>query len=228
MRLLAYFGEESKPCGNCDNCLEPPATWDATEAARKALSGIYRFQQRRGQRFGAAHLIDVLRGKRTDKVEQFAHQDLSTFGIGADLSEAQWRGVLRQLVALGHVSAEGEFNTLLMTDSARAVLKGEECLLLRVPAERARRGKPARKSGRAAPAELNAAAAQRYAALKAWRAGVAREHGLPAYVVFHDATLVEMARRMPEDLAALGEISGVGAKKLEAYGREILRVLETG
>ena len=228
VRLLAYFGEESKPCGNCDNCLEPPATWDATEAARKALSGIYRFQQRRGQRFGAAHLIDVLRGKRTDKVEQFAHHDLSTFGIGADLSEAQWRGVLRQLVALGHVSAEGEFNTLLMTDSARAVLKGEERLLLRVPAERARRGKPGRKGGRAAPAELNTPAAQRYAALKAWRAGVAREHGLPAYVVFHDATLVEMARRMPEDLAALGEISGVGAKKLEAYGREILRVLETG
>lgn len=234
VRLLDYFGEESPPCGNCDNCLNPPATWDATEAARKALSCIYRFQQAGrewGPRsFGAVHLIDVLRGKRTDKVVQYQHERLSTFGIGADLSEQQWRSVLRQLIALGHVVAEGEFSTLGLTDSARSVLKGGETMLLRVPAEAPRRGRLSRgkagsAKGKAAPADLDAAAQQRFAALKAWRAEVAREHNLPAYVVFHDATLAEMARQQPGSLAALGEVSGVGAKKLEAYGQEILRVL---
>ncbi len=229
VRLLGYFGEASGSCGNCDNCLQPPATWDATEAARKALSCIYRFAQQRGQRFGAVHLIDVLRGKVTDKVAQYGHESLSTFGIGADLSEAQWRSVLRQLIALGHVGAEGEFNTLVLEDSARAVLKGEVQLLLRVPAEPVRRTARASKArggaARPAPADLDAPAQQRLAALKAWRAEVARAHNVPAYVVFHDATLAEMARRQPADLAALGEISGVGAKKLDAYGAEILRVL---
>ena len=134
VRLLDYFGEDSEPCGNCDNCLNPPATWDATEAARKALSCVYRF---RPKSFGAGHLIDVLRGKRTDKVAQYGHETLSTFGIGADLSEQQWRSVLRQLVALGHVVAEGEFNTLSLADSARAVLRGEVSLQLRVPARTA-------------------------------------------------------------------------------------------
>jgi len=230
VRLLAYFGEASKPCGNCDNCLAPPATWDATEAAQKALSGIYRFREQRGQRFGAVHLIDVLRGKVTDKVTQFGHQGLSTFGIGADLSEAQWRSVLRQLIALGHVSGEGEFNTLALTESARAVLRGEVKLMLRVPAEPAKRGRAPRKgvgTAKTAPGDLDPAAQRRLVALKAWRAGVAREHRLPAYVVFHDATLAEMARLAPDDLAALGAISGVGARKLEAYGREILRVLRS-
>jgi ATP-dependent DNA helicase RecQ len=225
VRLLGYFGEASEPCGNCDNCLQPPATWDATEAARKALSCIYRFAQQRGQRFGVVHLIDVLRGKVTDKVAQFGHQSLSTFGIGADLSEAQWRSVLRQLVALGHVGAEGEFNTLVLHDSARAVLKGEQQLLLRVPAEPAARTRARRDAARPPPADLDAPAQQRLAALKAWRADIARAHNVPAYVVFHDATLAEMARRQPADLAALGEISGVGAKKLDAYGAEILLVL---
>jgi ATP-dependent DNA helicase RecQ len=216
-------------CGNCDNCLQPPATWDATEAARKALSCVYRFAQQRGQRFGAVHLIDVLRGKPTDKVAQFGHQSLSTFGIGAELSEAQWRSVLRQLIALGHIGTEGEFNTLTLEDSARAVLKGEVQLLLRVPAEappRSRAARSARGGAKPPPADLDAAAQQRMAALKAWRGEVAREHNVPAYVVFHDATLAEMARRRPADLAELGTISGVGAKKLDAYGQEILRVLQ--
>jgi len=228
VRLLAYFGEESSACGNCDNCLNPPATWDATEAARKALSCVYRFHQNRGQRFGAGHLIDVLRGKRTDKVAQYGHESLSTFGIGADLSETQWRGVLRQLIALGHLRAEGEYNTLELMDSAREVLKGEVQLLLRVPAETPRRSRAARSTGakeKPAPVALDDEGQRRYAALKAWRAEVAREHNLPAYVVFHDATLAEMARSQPDSLAALAGISGVGAKKLEAYGREILRVL---
>ena len=234
VRLLGYFGEASRPCGNCDNCLNPPATWDATEAARKALSCVYRFHQHGGQRFGAVHLIDVLRGKATDKVAQHHHATLSTFGIGADVSEPQWRAVLRQLIALGHLRTEGEYNTLEPTPSARAVLRGEVQLLLRVASDAPRRerggrtakaGKAPRSKDKAPPVALDNAGLERYTALKAWRAEVAREHKLPAYVVFHDATLAEMARACPDSLAALGEISGVGAKKLEAYGRDILRVL---
>jgi ATP-dependent DNA helicase RecQ len=228
VRLLAYFGEHSSPCGNCDNCLNPPATWDATEAARKALSCIYRFHQHGGQRFGAGHLIDVLRGKVTDKVKQFRHEQLSTFGIGADVGEAQWRAVLRQLIALGHLRTEGEFNTLELTASARAVLRGEVQLLLRMPSE-ARRGKAARAARgtreKPPPMPLDAQGTALFAALKAWRGEVAREHNLPAYVVFHDATLAEMARLRPRSLDELAQVSGVGAKKLEAYGPELLRVL---
>jgi ATP-dependent DNA helicase RecQ len=263
VRLLAYFGEGAKDstgagdltgpgkeagagyggdqggspyrCGNCDNCLQPPATWNATEAARKALSCIYRFGQQGGSSYGAGHLIDVLRGKLTDKVQQRGHERLSTFGIGADVSEAQWRGVLRQLIALGHLRAEGEYGTLGMTPSARQVLRGEVELLLRVPAEPVRRGKagPGVRSGRAAktgtdrppPLPLDDTGLALFAELKAWRAEVAREHGLPAYVIFHDATLAEMARERPANLDDLAGISGVGAKKLQAYGQEILRVL---
>jgi len=247
-RLLAYFGEDfpawsaDEParlrplCRNCDNCLQPPATWDATEAARMALSGIYRFRSAAGSgRYGAGHLIDVLRGKRTDKVAQHGHDGLSTWAIGAGVSEAQWRLVLRQLIALGHVVAEGEYGTLALTDSARAVLRGEVLVRLRVPAEpppRTRRDKAERSdkspkggSAKPAPLPLDDEATARFLALKAWRAEVAREHNLPAYVVFHDATLAEMARERPDSLSGLGAISGVGAKKLEAYGREILRLL---
>jgi ATP-dependent DNA helicase RecQ len=232
VRLLAYFGEASTPCGNCDNCLTHPDTWDGTEAARKLLSCLYRFQHGSGISFGAGHLIDVLRGKVTDKVTQHGHQRLSTFGIGADLDEARWRGVLRQLVALGHVVPEGEYNTLALTDSARAVLKGEVPIVLRLPRAAPPRSR-ARKAGSMATsraptvaADLDPAAQQRYAALKAWRADIAREHNLPAYVVFHDATLAAMARDRPATLDHLAGISGVGAKKLEAYGRQILRVLD--
>ena len=229
MRLLEYFGEDSQPCGNCDNCLQPPATWDATEAARKALSCIYRFQQHGGMSFGAVHLIDVLRGKPTDKVAQHHHDTLSTFGIGADVSEQQWRSVLRQLIALGHLRAEGEFNTLALTEGSREVLRGQVQLLLRVPAAAPKRGERAR-AGRtpkdkALPLALDSAAQQRFAALKAWRAEVAREHNLPAFVVFHDATLAQMAHECPPDIDTLAGVSGVGAKKLQAYGEEILRVL---
>ncbi len=220
-------------CGNCDNCLNPPATWDGTEAARKALSCIYRFHQNGGQRFGAGHLIDVLRGKATEKVSQHRHQSLTTFGIGADVSEAQWRSVLRQLIALGHLRTEGEYNTLELTPSAREVLRGEVTLLLRQAADTPKRGKTGKvtRSGsgkdKPPPVPLDDAGMERFTALKAWRGEVAREHGLPAYVIFHDAALAEMARTQPTSLDELGQISGVGAKKLEAYGREILRVLET-
>jgi ATP-dependent DNA helicase RecQ len=235
-RLLAYFGEPSAPCAApqnaCDNCAHPPRTWDATEAARKALSCVYRFHQSGGQRFGAAHLIDVLRGKMTDKVAQHGHRNLSTFGIGADLSEAEWRAVLRQLIALGHLKVEGEFNTLELTASARAVLRGEVRLLLRQQTRPSGGRKGTRgvseargKTDVRAPLSMSETETARFAALKAWRAAVARKHNVPAYVVFHDATLAEMAKAAPETLAALAGIGGVGAKKLEAYGREILRVL---
>ncbi len=229
VRLLGYFGEASAPCGNCDNCLQPPATWDATEAARKALSCVYRFHQHGRQHYGAVHLIDVLRGKATDKVTQRGHERLSTFGIGSDLSEAQWRSVLRQLIALGHLQVEGEYSTLALADSARAVLRGEVQMLLRVPTAaprgtgRARTGRAARPQVAAAP--LDEAGLARFAALKAWRAEVAREHNLPAFVIFHDATLAQMARDDPRDLDALAGINGVGAKKLEAYGEAILGAL---
>jgi len=210
----------------------PPATWDGTDSARKLLSCIYRFHQNGGQRFGAGHLIDVLRGKVTDKVTQYGHQSLSTWGIGADLPETQWRAVLRQLIALGHVFTEGEYMTLALADSARAVLKGEVQLLLRVPMAAPKRGrltrgtKPGAGSGKSsAPIELDDEALARFELLKAWRAEVAKEHGLPAYVIFQNVTLAEMARQNPQSLDELVGISGVGAKKLEAYGEEILRVL---
>ena len=241
IRLLTYFGEVQDTtdgaqaryrCGNCDNCIHPPATWNATEAARKALSCIYRFHQNGGQRFGAGHLIDVLRGKVTDKVTQHGHATLSTFGIGADVTEAQWRAVLRQLIALGHLRTEGEYHTLELTDSARSVLRGEVQLLLResIPtAASAKRGRFGARStpakDKAPPVPLDDEATERFASLKAWRAEVAREHNLPAYVVFQDRTLAEMARTQPHSLDDLAQISGVGAKKLEAYGTEILRVL---
>ena len=231
-RLLAYFGESSTPCASgqnsCDNCRHPPATWDATEAARKALSCVYRFHQNRGQRFGAVHLIDVLRGKRSEKVEQYGHAQLSTFGIGADLSEAQWRAVLRQLIALGHLRIEGEYNTLELMPSARTVLRGEVPMLLRQASEKTRRTRAERKprnQGKV-PRQLGAAAQERFAALRLWRTQVAREHNLPPYVVFHDATLAEMAQLVPDSLAALSRINGVGRRKLEAYGHEILRLLK--
>jgi ATP-dependent DNA helicase RecQ len=229
VRLLDYFGEPGSACGNCDNCLTPPATWDATDAARKALSCVFRFHQHGGQRFGAVHLIDVLRGKQTDKVAQYGHTELSTWGIGADLSEQQWRAVLRQLIALGHLHAEGEYGTLELTDSARGVLKGEVQLLLRQPSE-AKRSRESRGSSggrsKAPPVALDTLATLRYNALKAWRASVAKEHNVPAYVVFHDAVLAEMASTEPKTLADLRGISGVGEKKLEAYGMQILRALD--
>ncbi len=224
VRLLAYFGEESGPCGNCDNCLEPPATWDATVPAQKALSCIYRFAQTGGH-FGAGHLIDVLRGKLTEKVMSNRHQELSTYGIGADVSERQWRAVLRQLIALGHLRTDGEYNTLEFTATSRDVLKAEITVMIRVAKEPTKTSRP--RPGRPAgpPIPLDPSGVSRFEALKSWRSEVARERALPAYVVFHDATLAAMAAAEPTSLTDLGEISGVGAKKLETYGADLLRVL---
>jgi len=230
VRLLSYFGEASTPCGNCDNCLNPPAVWDGTDAARKLLSTIYRVQQASGISFGAGHIMDILRGKKTEKVAQYGHDGLSTFGLGAEFSELQLRGVLRQLIAMGALAVDAQaFNTLKLTEASRAVLKGELAVNLREsvtgPTERRlRRDKPGARATPPAAAALNEDGLARFAALKAWRAEVAREHNLPAYVIFHDATLAAVAERCPRTLDDLGGISGMGVKKLEAYGAEVLRV----
>ncbi len=252
VRLLAYFGEtlggsEHGPlggqagheiptvgarynCKNCDNCLNPPDIWDGTDAARKLLSTIYRVQQTSGMHFGAGHLMDIVRGKTTEKVIQHDHTTLSTFGIGASFSEIQLRGVLRQLIALGAVAVDAQsFNTLHLTEKSRAVLRGEVAVQLREsvssPAERKPRKSGAGPAAIKAPIALDGAALERYAALKAWRAEVAREHNLPAYVIFHDATLAAIAKRAPQSLDDLQDISGMGAKKLEAYADAVLRVM---
>ncbi len=227
--LLHYFGEDSQPCGNCDNCLHPPAVWDATEAARKMLSCIYRVQQATGINFGAGHLMDILRGKVTDKVTQYGHEKLSTFGIGADLAEAQWRSVLRQLIAKNMVQVDTEaFSTLYLLPDARQVLKGETSVLLREQAlssKGSRSKKPTKTSAKGlAEAALNAGALERLTRLKAWRAEVAREHNVPAYVIFHDATLRAIAELEPKTLQDLEGVSGMGTKKLADHGESVLRV----
>ncbi|KQP11936.1 RecQ family ATP-dependent DNA helicase [Pseudorhodoferax sp. Leaf267] len=257
VRLLKYFGEDyqrrpaaglaqggpapsgrSEPreagsvgvtCGNCDNCLSPPDVWDGTDAARKLLSTIYRVQQMSGISFGTGHVMDILRGKVTDKVRQFGHEQVSTFGIGAELSEAQLRGVLRQLVAIGAVAVDAAaFNTLKLTDGSRAILKGEQAVQLResVSAPASRKTRQKTRSDRVPPAaaQLDAEGQARFAALKAWRAEVAREHNLPAYVIFHDATLAAIAARAPQTQEDLQGISGMGASKMDKYGEEVLRV----
>jgi ATP-dependent DNA helicase RecQ len=229
VRLLRYFGEESTPCGNCDNCIAPPSVWDATEAARKLLSTVYRVQQQTGISFGAGHVMDILRGKHTDKVAQFGHERLSTFGIGAEWSEAQLRGVLRQLIAIGALAVDSEaFNTLRLTELSRAVLRGEVPVRLRESVSQPGGGRRRRATAPAAAAVsagLTQEGQSRFTALKAWRSDVAREHNLPAYVIFHDATLAAIAALAPRSLDDLQGISGIGAKKLEAYGEEVLRVL---
>ena len=194
------------------------------------LSCIYRVQQASGISFGAGHIMDILRGKMTDKMAQYGHDKLSTFGIGADLAEAQWRGVLRQLIARNMVRVDAEaFSTLRLMPDARQVLKGEVSVVLREQAAGAKaggRGKRVTKTSvkGLAEAALNAGALERLARLKAWRAEVAREHNLPAFVIFHDATLRAIAERAPQSLDDLDGISGIGVKKREAYGAEVLRV----
>ena len=237
VRLLAYFGEQlgdgpNYRCQNCDNCLNPPDIWDGTDAARKLLSTIYRIQQSSGMSFGAGHVMDILRGKTTEKVTQHGHTALSTFGLGAEFSEIQLRGVLRQLIAMGAVAVDAQaFNTLQLTEQSRAVLRGEVPVRLResvsTPASRSKSKRPGAGSAVVkAPIALDGDGLVRYAALKAWRAEVAREHNLPAYVIFHDATLAAIAKRAPQTLEDLQGISGIGAKKLEAYAQEVLRVVK--
>ena len=220
VRLLDYFGETSKPCGNCDTCLEPPQTWDATDAARKALSCIFRT----GQRFGSRHLIDVLRGHATQRVEQWRHQELSVFGIGADIDEAAWRDVFRQLVTLGFVRPDHEaFGALRLTEGSRAVLKGEQRIDMRRMAPR--KAKSATLRRKAVTDGLTAGDASLLERLRAWRSEQARTQSVPAYVIFHDATLSAIASAHPRDIDDLATIHGIGAKKLERYGSELIALL---
>jgi ATP-dependent DNA helicase RecQ len=221
VRLLSYFGEESSPCGNCDTCLDPPETWDASLAAQKALSAVYRT----GQRFGAVHLIDVLRGRESERTGRWNHDRLAVFGIGADLDEAAWRGVFRQLVALGLARVDHEAHgALRLTDASRPVLRGEQ----RVEMRRVVAGRQRARAPRAGDvADLPPAAADLVARLKAWRLAEARAQAVPAYVILHDATLTEIARRRPLDLDALSAVAGIGAAKLARYGPSLLEVVSS-
>ncbi len=224
VQLLAYFGEASGLCGNCDNCLNPPRVWDGTVVAQQALSCVYRT----GQRFGAGHVIDVLLGRATERVSQLGHDRLSTFGIGADRDERQWRPVFRQLVALGHLRADGEaFGALKLTQSSRQVLKGETSVMLREQAARPARVKRGKKTAARETAGAVAPDSALLRALRAWRLGIAREHGVPAFVVFHDGTLETIAALRPGTREALRGVSGVGEKKLERYGEALLEVVRS-
>jgi ATP-dependent DNA helicase RecQ len=229
VRLLDYFGEASGPCGNCDNCLTPPEVWDGTEAARKLMSCIYRCEQASGFGFGAMQVIDVLTGQRTAKVEQYGHDRVSTFGIGKELSALQWRAVIRQLVALRLLRVDYDrFNILKLTPEAREVLSGHRVLKLRKPSEkvpRQRKLKSVELSNVQTRDALTGESGDVFQALREWRKGVAKEHGVPAYTVFHDATLQEIARRLPDSFDGLRGISGIGATKLERYGELLLKVV---
>ncbi|GAA2624654.1 DNA helicase RecQ [Streptomyces axinellae] len=241
-QLLEYFGQEPAAgatdvaCGNCDTCLTPPETWDGTVPAQKALSCVVRLKRERGQKFGAGQIVDILLGRKTAKVIQFDHDALKVFGIGADLGEPEWRGVVRQLLAQGLLEVEGEHGTLVLTDASAEVLRGEREVRLRrdrletAPAKAEGAGR-AERSGRgggkaaAAAADLPEEAKPLFEALRAWRGEQAREQGVPAYVVFHDATLREIATLRPGTLGELGGIGGVGEKKLANYGEGILAVV---
>jgi ATP-dependent DNA helicase RecQ len=227
-RLLGYFGETppAAKCGNCDNCLSPPLVRDGKVIAQKLLSCVYRT----GQRFGAMHLIDVLIGRLTERVKQFGHDRLSVFGIGRELNEKQWRAVLRQLVAMGHLHADSEaFGALKLTDSARAVLKGEAEVMLRE--QTAGRDRPSRTKSRRGDLATQPATggkpvnADLLGVLRAWRSELARKRGVPAYVVLHDATIDGIAASRPTTPEQLREIPGIGDKKLERYGRELIALV---
>ncbi|NEA24231.1 DNA helicase RecQ [Actinomadura bangladeshensis] len=227
VQLLDYFGQSGEPCGNCDTCLTPPETWDATVPAQKVLSVIVRLDRERRQKFGAGHIIDILLGKRSAKVIQFDHDSLKPFGVGTELREAEWRGVVRQLLAQGLIAVESNHGTLLQTETSGDVLRGERKVMMRREPER-----PATKAAKAAktakaPIDLPAEAMPVFERLRTWRAATAKEQGVPAYVIFHDATLREIATALPTTLTELGRVNGVGENKLAKYGDQVLETLAT-
>jgi ATP-dependent DNA helicase RecQ len=224
VQLLGYFGEQSEPCGNCDTCLTPPEAWDGTVAAQKLLSAVYRLRSERRQRFGAGHLIDILLGKQTPKVVQHGHDTLTVFGIGTDLRDTEWRGIVRQLLAQGLLAVEGDYGTLVLTDASAQVLRKQRPVMLRREPERAPKAPRARKAAEPA-ASLPADAAAAFERLRGWRAATAKEQGVPAYVIFHDSTLREVATTSPSSLAELGKVSGIGETKLARYGQQVLDAL---
>ena len=239
-QLLAYFSERTAACGNCDTCLSPPQTWDGTVPAQKLLSTIVRLERERDQRYGAGQVIDILLGKKTAKVSENGHHELKTFGIGLELNDSQWRGVVRQLLAQGLLAVRGEYQTLSITEASGEVLRGERAVTLRqdAPSPKAARLRGAAGKAASAAGGGSAGAAPKLAAadlspeqeavfdqLRAWRGATAKEQGVPAYVVFHDATLCAIAMAVPATLAELAEINGVGESKLAKYGEGILGVL---
>ncbi|UYN85046.1 MAG: DNA helicase RecQ [Microcella sp.] len=220
VQLLDYFGQTTTACGNCDTCLSPPESIDGTVAAQKLLSTVVRLDRERNQRYGAGQLIDILLGKRTPRIEQLGHHELSTFGIGTEFSEQEWRGVVRQLLAQGLLAVQGEYGTLGITEGSAAVLRGERPVRLRREAPRASRG-----SKRSAPSDLPVQAAGLFERLRAWRASTAKALSAPAYIVFGDATLRGIALTEPATLDELGQVSGVGAAKLERFGEAVLAIV---
>jgi ATP-dependent DNA helicase RecQ len=227
VQMLAYFGESARACGNCDTCLTPAQTWDGTIAAQKVLSAVYRLKRERNQSFGATHIVDILLGKETAKVIENGHTALTVFGVGAEFSAGEWRGVVRQLLAQRLLAVQGDYGTLALTALSDEVLTSRRQVLLRREpprAPRARSVKPA-KAVAAVSAELPGAAAGLFERLRAWRAAAAKEQGVPAYVIFHDATLRQIAAEMPSTLADLGNVSGIGEAKLARHGQQILDLL---
>ena len=222
VRLLAYFDQASEACGNCDTCLNPPVSFDATEATQKLLSTIYRV----GQRFGAVHVLEVLRGSDSEKVRQWRHHELSTFGIGSDKSEAEWRAILRQTFALGLVEIDHEnYGSLRLPEAARAVLRGERQVAMRLYQKPVRQKRAPARSGSYTETGLSSSQQTLFEKLRWWRMETARSHNLPAYVIFHDNTLREIARAGPATLDDLRLVSGVGEKKLESYGAQIIALV---
>jgi ATP-dependent DNA helicase RecQ len=231
-QLLGYFGEQAGACGNCDTCLAPPQAWDGTEAAQKVLSTVWRLDRERHQKFGAGQAIDILLGKQTPKVSQFRHEALSVFGQGKELRDTEWRAVVRQLLAQSLLAVEGDYGTLVLTPGSNEVLyRGRQVRLRRepervTPAPRARAARSAATGAAAAATDtLPEAAAAVFGQLRAWRAAAAKEQGVPAYVIFHDATLRQIAVQSPSTLAELATVSGVGETKLARYGQQILDLL---
>ena len=237
-QMLAYFGETgTDACGNCDTCLAPPSVWDGTVAAQKLLSTLVRLGRLNGPSFGAGQPIDILLGKKTPRVLSYGHDSMPVFGIGSELNDGEWRGVVRQLLASGLLAVKGDHGTLALTDLSAEVLRGERPVLFRQDAPRAA---PAARGGRGAkastagssrgktadtPAELPPEAEAVFERLRAWRGAVAKEQGMPAYVIFHDATLRQIAVSPPSTLDELALVNGVGETKLARYGQQILDAL---
>ena len=229
MCLLDYFGQQSAPCGNCDTCLTPPISFDATVPVQMLLSTIYRVEQR----FGAMHVLDVIRGVDSEKVRQWAHDRLSTFGIGQARSEAEWRAILRQTIALGLVSVDYDaYNALKLTDAAKPVLRGVQAVQLRQYQKpvKPQRSSSGGRGGSSRPkgyveSDLSTLEQAIFDKLRWWRVETARKHNVPAYVIFHDTTMREIAKARPGSLGDLRGVSGVGEKKLETYGAEIVALI---
>jgi ATP-dependent DNA helicase RecQ len=226
VQLLDYFGQRSEPCGNCDTCINPPERWNGTVPAQKLLSTVSRLARERNQKFGAGQIIDILLGKRTDKVIQQKHDELKVFGIGTELKDPEWRGVVRQLLAQGLLAVEGDYGTLSLTPTSGEVLmKTREVLMRREQEKAPRSGGSTGRSPKAGVTELPPSATGLFERLRAWRGGVAKEQGVPAYVVFNDATMREIAMKEPATLEELGQVSGIGENKLARYGQSVLDLL---